>query len=64
VSEYPPLDLREQIIRIDRAIAETRKFQAEARKFGRDPWFLLIGAILAAIVTRLPEILKAMGLAQ
>jgi len=28
----PPLDLREQIVRIDRAIAETEKFQAEQRK--------------------------------
>jgi hypothetical protein len=27
-----PLDLREQIVRIDRAIAETEKFQAEQRK--------------------------------
>lgn len=31
------LDLREQIVRIDRAIAETQKLLAEARKFNRDP---------------------------
>lgn len=55
------LNLREQIARIDRNIAETQKLFAEARKFGRDPWFLLIGAIIAAIATRLPEILQATG---
>ena len=47
---------------------ETRKFvteqhtlMAEARKFGRDPYFLLIGALIAAVATRLPEILRAFG---
>ena len=30
------LDFREQIVRIDRAIAETQKFQAEASKLIRD----------------------------
>jgi hypothetical protein len=58
----PQLDLREQIVRIDRNIAETHKLLAGAKKFGRDPWFLLAGALLAAVVTRLPEILRAFGL--
>jgi hypothetical protein len=54
-----PLDLREQIVRIDRAITETRKFVAEhdklaakARKFDREralaPWqigILLVGSV-------------------
>ena len=64
------LDLREQIARIDRQREETLKFtaeqhklMAEERKFNRDPWFLIIGAIIAAIATRLPEILRAVGLA-
>jgi hypothetical protein len=69
------LDLREQVAHIDEMISrierqqeETRKFvseqhklMAEARKFGRDPWFLLIGALIAAVATRLPEILHAFG---
>ena len=65
---YPDPDLQEQIARIDRAIAETRKLlaehgklNAEARKFNRDPWFVLIGAIAAAATARLPEILHAFG---
>lgn len=66
-----PLDLREQITRIDRAIdeaakfrAETTKLNAEAAKFNRDWWVIPItvfGAILAAVVARLPEIMKAFG---
>ena len=69
------LDLRAEIARIDRdrtegqkVQEETRKFvteqhtlMAEARKFGRDPYFLLIGALIAAVATRLPEILRAFG---
>ena len=58
----PELDLREQLVRIDRNLAETHKLLAEARKFGRDPWFLVIGAILAGVFTRLPEILRALGI--
>jgi hypothetical protein len=57
-----PLDMREQIARIDRNLAETQKLLAEARKFNRDPWFLIAGAIIAAIASRLPEILHAFGL--
>lgn len=56
-----PIDIREQIARIDRNLAETQKLFAEARKFNRDPWFLILGAIIAAIATRLPEILHAFG---
>ena len=62
--DIPQLDLREQIVRIDRNIAETQKLQAEARKFNRDPWFVLVGAALAiaaGVVARLPEILHAVG---
>lgn len=55
------LDLREQIARIDRNLAETQKLFAEARKFNRDPWFLIVGAVVAAVISRLPEILKALG---
>jgi hypothetical protein len=70
------LDLRAEIARIDRDRAESQKLQeetrkfvaeqhklmAEGRKFNRDPWFLIIGAIIAAVATRLPEILRAVGL--
>lgn len=55
----PGLDLREQIVRIDRAIAETHKLQAESDKFhaetlklGRDRWlapFIAIATLVAAI---------------
>jgi hypothetical protein len=56
------LNIREQIARIDKTIDEAAKLRAEARKFNRDPWFLIVGAIIAALATRLPEILHAMGL--
>jgi hypothetical protein len=62
------LDLPDILARIDRQQEETRKFvaeqhklMAEAKKFGRDPWFLVIGAIVAGVFTRLPEILRALG---
>lgn len=65
------LDLREELARIDRNRAETQKLYAEAGKFNREPWVLvLIGfltgfmALLAAIVARLPELLHAMGVGQ
>ena len=55
-SDIPHLNLREQIARIDRAIAGTHKFQAEtdklfeeARKFRRDRWSGIITAIAALI---------------
>jgi len=56
------LDLREQLARIDQALDEAAKFRAEARKFNRDPWIVLIGAIIAALAARLPEILHVFGL--
>ena len=55
------LDIREQIARIDRNQAEIQKLFAEAKKFNRDPWFVVVGAVLAAVVARLPEILHAFG---
>jgi hypothetical protein len=70
------LDIREQIVRIDRAQAEIHKLlaerpnlEAETRKFNRDAWVLAFAALLAAFATiiagvfaRLPEILAAFGL--
>lgn len=66
-----PLDLRAELARIDRDRAETHKLLAEVfklnsegRKFNRDWWIVPLtafGAILAAIVARLPEILHAFG---
>lgn len=44
------LDVREQIVRIDRAIAETAKFSAETRKLLREARFIgwqVIAALLA-----------------
>ena len=58
------LNLREQIARIDRAQAEIHKLLAERDKFNRERWVIpvtVFGAILAAIVARLPEILHAVG---
>jgi hypothetical protein len=58
------LDLRGQITRIDRAIDEAAKLRAEARKFNRERWVIpvtVLGAVLAAVVARLPEILHAFG---
>jgi preprotein translocase subunit SecY len=60
----PQLDIREQIVRIDRNIAETQKLLAEGRKFNRERWIVpvtVLGAIIAAVVARLPEILHALG---
>ena len=65
------LDLRAVIAQIDRNRAETQKLfaeqnklVAEGRKFNRDWWIVpltVLGAILAAVVARLPEILRAFG---
>ncbi len=64
-------DIDDIIARIERRQEETRKFvaeqhklMAEAKKFGRDPWMLIAGSIIAGAFTRLPEILRALGLAQ
>jgi hypothetical protein len=59
-----PIDLRAVLARIDRDLAENVKLLAEARKFNRERWIAPVtvaGAILAAIVARLPEILHAFG---
>lgn len=63
------LNLREQIARIDKLLVENQKLQSETRKFNRDSWILALaalitslGAVLAAAVARLPEILAALGL--
>lgn len=64
MSDQPELDLRKELVRIDRDRAETQKLLAEAQKFKRERWivpFSVIGAVLAAIVARLPELLKAFG---
>jgi hypothetical protein len=58
------LDLRAVIASIDRNRAETQKLYAEGRKFNRDWWIVpltVLGAIIAAITARLPEILNALG---
>ena len=69
------IDLREQIARIDRSLDEAAKFRseqqkllAEAGKFNRDPWVLVLAALLtgflglvAGVMARLPEILHAFG---
>jgi hypothetical protein len=64
----PRLELDELVSRIERQQEETRKFvaeqhklMAEATKFGRDPWMLIAGAIIAGVFTRLPEILRTLG---
>jgi hypothetical protein len=68
---YPELDLREQIVRIDRAIAETGKFQAEQRKFiaeaqklDRDRWLapaLAIAAVIGGLLGVASFIAKLIG---
>lgn len=64
VRDRDPIDLRATLVRIDRDLAENAKLLAEARKFNRERWVIpvtVLGAILAAIVARLPEILHAFG---
>jgi hypothetical protein len=72
MSEIPEdINIRDILARIDRQQAETQKFvaeqhklMAEGRKYNRDLWivpFTVIGAIIAAIAARLPEILHAFG---
>lgn len=63
-TDLPALDLREQIVRIDRAIAETQKFQAETAKLRRDRFLapaLALAATLGAIATFAPAIIRAIG---
>jgi hypothetical protein len=59
------IDLRAVLTKIDRDRAETQKLFAESHKFNREPWVLVLAALiaaLAALIARLPEILHAMGL--
>ena len=62
-AELPELDIREQIVRIDRAIAETQKFQAEVGKIQRDrllaPFVVIVGGIAALGSTLGPAIIHA-----
>ena len=58
------LDLREQIARIDRELADIHKLRSETKKYNRDPWILTLAAIIAAFATlfaRLPELLTVLG---
>jgi hypothetical protein len=58
------LDMRATLAKIDRDRAETQNLLAEGRKFNRDIWivpFTVFGAVMAAVVARLPEILRAFG---
>ena len=65
------LNLREQIARIDhqqaeiqKLFAEREKLEAEGHKYNRDPWVLVLAAIIAALATlfaRLPELLTVLG---
>lgn len=74
IADPPPLDLREQIVRIDRAIAETQKFQAEAnkltaeeRKLLRDAsavrWQITVAAIggVAGLIAAIVTAAKVLG---
>ena len=66
-ANLPGLDIREQIVRIDRAIAKTQKFQAEANKLKADRWiapFLAGGTFIVAVgglVTGVLSLLKLSG---
>jgi hypothetical protein len=56
------LNLREQIARIDRDMADIHKLRAERDKLTRDHWLLMLAALIAAfavIVARLPELIAA-----
>jgi hypothetical protein len=56
------LNIREQIARIDRDLADIHKLRAETGKFGREGWLLILAALIAAfavIVARLPELIQA-----
>ncbi len=62
--DIPALDIREQIVRIDRAIAETQKVQAKTLRLRRDRLLapaLALVATLGAIATFAPAIIRAIG---
>ncbi len=51
-TDLDQLNIREQIVRIDRTIAETQKFQAEVQKMHRDRFlapFVVVFAGLAGL---------------
>jgi hypothetical protein len=57
-----PIDPRAVLARIDRDLAVNVKLLAEARKFNRERRIVpvtVLGAILAAVIGRLPEIMHA-----
>lgn len=62
-ADQPELDIREQIVRIDRAIAETQKFHAEIGKIQRDrllaPFVVIFGGLAALGSTLGPAIIHA-----
>ena len=68
---YGSLDLQEQIARIDRAQAETRKFVAEQLKLASEPDKLQRDRFLAPVITAaavsgavdtlMPSVLRAWG---
>ena len=68
-ASYPErLNLADQVARIERnqaeitkLFAEAAKLRAGARKFRWDPVFLVLGAVIAGVFARLPEILHAFG---
>ena len=73
-TDFPSLDIREQIVRIDRAIAETgklsaetRKLEAEGRKLGRDARLSSIVvavtfvSAVGGLVTGILSLLRASG---
>ena len=70
-ASIPTLDIREQIIRIDRAIAETQKFQSESDKLGAEerkrrrdtviaPWVAAFGGVAGLIAAAITAA-KALG---
>jgi hypothetical protein len=42
--------------------AEDGKLRAETTKFRRDPWFIIVGALIGALATQLPALLRGLGL--
>ena len=62
-ADRPELDIREQLVRIDRAIAETRKFQADIGNIQRDrllqPFVVIFGCLAALGSTLGPAVMRA-----
>lgn len=58
------LNIREQIVRIDRNIADTQKLAAEARKFDRERFLapiLAAGALGGVLAAAVPLLFRAWG---